>query len=206
MISLRYSLRSMAMLCIVMMVAACQSSSDKNDGQSPTTAVCDTALLGQYRHIKNKQLDPLSLSKAIKEFYEGQPVNCRTILATNITLDLFDIVYNNHRTDTIIIPFFLKLSQAKELTKTQREKALLGIAAYYLYGMVQTDSAEVYLQQVTQSWPEMNDTVKKTYHSLMGQYMVLKANLKEAGDHYLKAIALCEKLKDSVGTDRKSVV
>ncbi len=197
MISLKYRLQSIAMLCIVMVIAACQSSQDK--GKQGKVAACDTTLLRQYRHIKSENIEPLLLSKAMKGFYEGLPVNCRKIVASPITFDLFDIVYNNHRTDTIVLPFLLKLSKEEVLSETQQGKALLGIAAYYLYGMVQIDSAEVYLKQANKLWPAMNDSVSKTYHSLMAQYMVLTANLKEAGDHYLKAIAICEKQKDSSG-------
>jgi signal transduction histidine kinase len=182
-----------------MMAAACQSSSDKSGTKAATTAACDTVLLSQYDLAKDGHTNPLLLGKAIRSFYALVPEDCRPVVATGITKDLFDLVYRNHETDTLVLPFLMQLAQDKKLREAQRGRALLSIAGYYLYGATQTDSAGVYLKMAEHKWPEMDDTVRKYYHSLMGQYMLSRAKMKEASDHYLKAIELCEQLKDSTG-------
>lgn len=192
-----FRIQGTLVLCTVLILAACTSSPDKNSVTKVRAGSCDTALPGKYRQIKKGHIEPLLLSRATRDFYHHTPGHCRDMIATEVISDLFDIVYNNHNTDSIILPFFLELSEAPELTETQRGKALLGVSGYYLYGLIQTDSAAIYLDRVIKRWPVMNDTVSKTYHSQMGQYLVLTARLKEAGDYYLKTIALCEKLNDS---------
>ncbi len=198
MFSGRYRLQSV-LLCMVMIVAACQSPSGQNGPGGEKAAACDTTLLTRYNKVKSEQTDPLLLGKAIRNFYFQQSEGCRAMVATGVTRDLFELVYRNHETDTLVLPFLMKLSSAQELRETQRGKALLSVAGYYLYGSIQPDSAEVYLKMAVQMWPDMNDSVGKHYHSLMGQYMVSRAKLKEASDHYLKAVELCEKLQDSAG-------
>ncbi|WP_118951721.1 tetratricopeptide repeat-containing sensor histidine kinase [Taibaiella helva] len=190
----RYCLYSL--LCILML-SACQPGGSRREGAREAAQACDSTLQDAYRQLKQKITDPQQLAQQLKDFYNSCPEACRKQIATPLIEDLFNIAYANHQTEPLILPFFRELAAAAQISPTQRGKALLAIAGYYIYARRETDSAFKVLETVRKGYPALNDTLAKSYHSMMGQYMVQTSNPKAAADHYLKTIALCEKLKDS---------
>lgn len=185
-----------SLLCILML-AACQPRSKTAVQDTAKGPACDTTLMSGYRLLKEQVTDAMPLTAGLKRFYKQAPASCRTTIATKLIEDLFNLAYGNPQTEGHILPFFRELSKAPELRPYQRGKALLAIAGYYLYARRETDSASLILKEARLTYPRMNDSLARAYHSLMGQLMVLTTNPKAAADHYIKAIALCEKLKDS---------
>src|SRR5690606_11220667 len=112
--------------------------------------------------------------------------------------ELFDIVYRNPDADPGI-PAFLK---AQHLDSNNdfavRVRALLELTSYYAYVTKQPDSAQQLLETADVS--EMDDPTIRGYHSLMAQILLDKGKLQQSADHYMKAIAIAERLKDSSAT------
>lgn len=190
----RFSLYS---LLYLLLLTACQPRGARPDTASSKGQVCDSSLKETYRQLKEQAADPLQLAQRITDFYHHCPGPCRRMIATPLCEDLFNLAYANQQTEPVILPFFREMAAADQLTPTQQGKALLAIAGYYIYARREADSAFRLLEEVRLRYPRMNDSIAKSYHSMMGQFMVQTANPRAAADHYLKTIALCEKLKDS---------
>lgn len=182
------------LLCIVLSFTACQQKT----GQPRDTSMnCDTSLVTQYKAIVAKATDPSVLAIDTRSFYQHVPDKCHNTVVRPIMENLFNLVYSNQSTDTIVIPFLKQLSEENTLTIQNRTKALFSIAAYYVYAQRNTSEGLIYIRKAKAGHENMNDTLRKTYNSLMGQTMMMQANLQEAATFYLKAIELCEKIKDS---------
>ncbi|WP_118973114.1 ATP-binding protein [Taibaiella koreensis] len=186
-----------SLLCILLL-AACQPRSNRFAPGAHKTADCDTSLMRRYRLLKEQATDAGQLAEASKRFYLQAPPPCRSAMANILIEDLFNLAYGNQQTEELVLPFFRELSRAPALRPIQRNKALLAIAAYFIYARRETDSASRILVAIRIANPKMNDTTARSYHSLMGQLMVQTGDLKAAADHYTKTIALCEKLRDSI--------
>jgi two-component system, NarL family, sensor kinase len=184
------------LLCLVLLsVTACHQ---KKEQHNDANIGCDTNLVAQYKSLVAKATDPAALAIDIQSFYQGVPDKCHNTIVRPVMENLFNVVYTNQSTDTIVIPFLKQLSQENTLTIQNRTKALYSISAYYLYAQKNTSEGLIYVRKAKEHHENMNDTLLKTYNSLMGQAMMLQANLQEAAAYYLKTIELCEKLKDSV--------
>lgn len=184
------------LLCLVLSATACHQ---KEEQHNDTVTGCDTSLVTQYKSLVAKATDPAALAADVLSFYQGVPDTCHNTIVRPVMENLFNLVYSNQPTDTIVIPFLKQLSQENTLTIQNRTKALYAIAAYYLYAQRNASEGLIYARKAKEGHESMNDTLLKTYNSLMGQAMMLQANLQEAATYYLKTIELCEKLNDSVG-------
>jgi signal transduction histidine kinase len=183
------------LLCLVLSATACHQKKEQTYGAS---SGCDTNLITQYKSFVAKATEPTALATDIKSFYQGVPDKCHNVILKPVLDNLFTLVYSNQSTDTIVIPFLKQLSEESTLTIQNKTKALFSIAAYYLYAQRNTSEGLIYIRKAKAGHENMNDTLQKTYNSLMGQAMMLQANLQEAATYYLKTIELCEKIKDSV--------
>jgi two-component system NarL family sensor kinase len=182
------------LLCLVLSVTACHQKKEQPTG---ATTGCDTNLVTQYKSFVAKATDPAALAIDIRSFYQGVPDSCHNTVVRPIFENLFKLVYSNQSTDTIVIPFLKQLSVENTLTIQNRTQALFSIAAYYIYAQRNTSEGLIYVRKAKEGYEDMNDTLLKTYNSLMGQAMTMQANLQEASRYYLKTIELCEKIKDS---------
>jgi two-component system NarL family sensor kinase len=182
------------LLCLLLFITACQQ---KTEQPSDASADCDTTLVTRYKSVAAQGSDPSTLAKTIRSFYQQVPDKCHNTIVRPVIENLFPLVYSNPSTDTIVIPFLKQLSEEHMLTIQNRTKALFSIAAYYLYAQRNAPEGLIYARKAKERHEDMNDTLLKTYNSLMGQAMMLQANLQEAAVYYLKTIELCEKIKDS---------
>lgn len=194
----RCSIYCFVVLCAILVVTACNPTSvNRNKHIDATSGACDTGLSGRYRTLTSGIDDPYTLSIKIRSFYNQTPKDCHPVIATAVLENLFDLVYNYHATDTVILPFLNHLAASEELTGTQRRRALFNTAAYYLYAQKQADLALPFLKKSERLTIPISDTSRKNYHSLMAEYMRQKSRLKEASDHYIQTIKICEKMGDS---------
>lgn len=182
------------LLCLVLSVTACHQKKEQHTGAATG---CDTNLVTQYKSFVAKVTEPVAIATDIRSFYKGVPDTCHNTIVRPILDNLFKLVYSNQSTDSIVIPFLKQLSEENTLTIQNRTKALFSIAAYYIYAQRNTSEGLIYIRKAKDGHPDMNDTLLKTYNSLMGQTMTMQANLQEAATYYLKTIELCEKVKDS---------
>jgi signal transduction histidine kinase len=182
------------LLCLLLFITACQQ---KTEQPSDTPAECDTTLVTRYKSVVAQGSEPSALAKTIRSFYEQVPDKCHNTIVRPVIENLFPLVYSNPSTDTIVIPFLKQLSEEQMLTIQNRTKALFSISAYYLFAQRNATEGLIYVRKAKERHEDMNDTLLKTYNSLMGQAMMLQANLQEAAVYYLKTIELCEKIKDS---------
>jgi signal transduction histidine kinase len=182
------------LLCLVLSVTACHQ---KKEQHNDAAIQCDTNLVTQYKSFVSKATEPIALATDIKSFYQGVPDKCHNTILRPVLDNLFNLVYSNQSTDSIVIPFLKQLSEENTLTIQNRTKALYSVSAYYLYAQRDASEGLIYVRKAKERHENMNDTLLKTYNSLMGQTMMLQANLQEAATYYLKTIELCEKLKDS---------
>lgn len=188
------------LLCSALLhLCSCRPSAEKAHQPETGSTGCDSALQDRYSQAKGMDNFSPTTSKAIINFYHAVPAGCRNLIAGEVSKDLFNLVYTFHSSDSLVLPFLKEMASESALSETQQARAWLAISAYYLYARIQTDTAAAYMAEALERWPQMNDTVLKSYHSQMGQYLVLTSRLKAAGDHYLKAINLCERVKDSAG-------
>jgi two-component system NarL family sensor kinase len=184
------------LLCLCTLFAACNDRS-QNHLNTPTDT-CDTTIASRYKAIVAQATDPVKLVDDIKVFYTGVPEKCHKLIARKVMEDLFDLAYGNPSMDTLVLPFLKKISTEPTLSLDLRTKAMFFTGGYYLYARKNTEEALVYISQAYKANPHMNDTLAKTYNSLMGQVTLQQSKLHESSKYYLKAIEFCEKVKDSV--------
>lgn len=158
---------------------------------------CDSSLTVNYKKLIASSSGSIADVQKIIHFYDTTSSGCHNAIASDVIDDLFKILYVHQLYDTLVIPFYDKLATEQHLSVQNKSKALLKAATFYLYGLEDLDKGILYLDKATVYLPEMNDSVKKGYYSINGQLCLRQSNLKEATDYYMKAIALCEKLKDS---------
>jgi two-component system NarL family sensor kinase len=156
---------------------------------------CPTASIDQFKNLSTAAT--AQDVKHVIHFYDTLPEDCHNAVAFQLTNDLFDVLYVHQKYDTIIIPFFNKLSEEKNISIQYRSRALLKTATYYLYALEDVDRAVPYLDRVTALLPQLNDSTKKGYYAVKAQLCLKQSNLKEATTYYLKNIEYCERLKDS---------
>jgi tetratricopeptide (TPR) repeat protein len=180
------------LFALVFLIFAFGCNAPKNAGHQ-----CDASLTTNYQKLIATSTGSITDVQKIIHFYDTTSTVCRNTIASDVIEDLFKILYAHQLYDTLVIPFYDKLAKESQLSVQNQSKALLKAATFYLYGLEDLDKGILYLDKAAVFLPEMNDSIKKAYYSVNGQLCLRQSNLKEATDYYMKAIAICEKLKDS---------
>lgn len=184
------------LLCMFWTVTSCQNKTGQHDDCS---SGCGTILPSAYKEKLIAQTEPGKQFHAILDFYTRTPDRCHNMIVRPVIEYLFNIAYGNQSTDSLVISFLEQLSGERTLTIENRTRNLFSIAAYYIYAQRNTSESLIYLNKAKEGHEQMNDTLLKTYYSLMGQIRLQQTNLPDASAYYLKTITLCEKIKDNGG-------
>jgi tetratricopeptide (TPR) repeat protein len=146
--------------------------------------------------IKDNKNDSL-VSQELQKIYYSTPEECRYSAAYLIFRNLFLIAYKNPEADSTILPFLIEQGENNSNDLKTRVTAFFTQASYYLYILHSPDSGFKSLQKATIFEKEFDDTLAKSYVTLMAQSMLQKGDLQSAAENYTKAISYNEKLKDS---------
>ena len=187
-------------------IVSCQPSKPQNDAATLTAKSCSTDALGRYKQIVNGKLPDSTTYQEFKKLYISSSSACRNLLIKPITDQLFKISYIHPASVPDIADFYLFLSKDEGLTDRNRATALNRITAYYLFVANNTDSALHYIDLCQKTYgPIFDDSLLKSNHAYLGEAMIRKGKYQEAADHYLKAIALADKIKDSASSAGMSI-
>lgn len=161
-----------------------------------TKRSCDSLNL-RINKVISKTEDPALLSKQILELYQQAPLECRPFIHKPVFNKLFFTAYANPDANPNILLFFKTQAEENGEYISVKLDALFKQSAYYLYINHQADSGLKSLEEAKEYEPQFNDTLSKSYSTLMAQAMLQKGNLPKAADYYLNAIGASEKIKDS---------
>jgi len=186
----RYFWRHLSAIVYLIILSGCRHAPESN-------LHCDPALTGKYKELAAAQSGSLADARLLIRLYDTTNEACRSTIAADLAEDLFNILYTHQLYDTVIIPFYDRMAGNPSLSVQDRSKVLLRAATFYLYGLEEPGKALPYIEKAAAYYPQMNDSVKKGYYSVRAQFAMQESDLKEATAYYLKAIAICEKLKDS---------
>jgi signal transduction histidine kinase len=176
-------------LPLIFLVFGCKNSS-KGNGQ------CTPALTDQSKKLPSSgSIEDLH---SVMHFYDTTNAGCHDAIAQGVIENIFMVLYTHQQFDTVVVPYLNKISLEEGLSVQHRSRALMRIASYYLLGLENAKPAMPYMERADVLLPQMGDSVKKIYYGLKAKMAVEQSNLNEATTYYLKGIAICEKLKDSV--------
>lgn len=165
--------------------------------KTPSSSDCPPDLADQYQKISTQQTESPVELKRIIDFYNNTKEPCREQICRAVANDVFKIIYNFQPLDTLAIPFLNNMYQDRNLNANSRARALFNISNYYLIAQESPSKAEPYISLTDTFVPKMNDTSLKAYYSIKGEYCRLQSRLKESTTYFLKAIEVCERMKDS---------
>lgn len=149
----------------------------------------------RFNSIMESKIGDSLKSLQLRQLFDSTGSSCPSTSKT-ILSRLFRIAAGNPL-DTVITHFFVEKGNDEKLDKKLRAAAFFNRASCYLFLQNNGDSGYSYLQKSKNFEQEFDDTLYRTYNALMAQAMLVKSKFTEAGDYYIKAIQLSDKIKDS---------
>ncbi|MEO9209874.1 MAG: hypothetical protein ABI208_02180 [Ginsengibacter sp.] len=175
----------------------CHQKENKN---SPSTHINNCANYQKtITELINRTDSPLVVSQRLRKEYLQAPPDCQLLTYTLVFRKLFLTAYINSENDPNeeILHFLINQGEGNNDQIKIKLRGLLNTVTYLIFIKHDPDEAYKYLEKVKSYKNELNDTLTETYESYMAQYMLQKGNTKDAIIHFLNAIKIAEKLKDS---------
>ncbi len=164
--------------------------------QSAPAQDCTTFINDAEQKIKDNDNDSL-LSKDLQRIYFSTPLSCRYAAGNIIFRNLFLLAYKKPYLDSTILPFLIQQGENDSVDTKTKLIAYFNEASYHLYILHDPESGYNVLEKAKKYESQFNDTLAKSYATVMAQCMLQKGDLKSSAAYYLKAIEYNEKLKDS---------
>jgi len=187
------------LLLLCWLLAACKEQQARAP-ESPVTIGFDcSGPLHQYEALNTSGLSDSALIPALIAFYTHTAAPCRDQLISAVTVRLYRLAYANPAIRTGLSGYLQEWSEDPALSDRNKMVPLLKLVSYFIYIEENMDTAIYYAQRAGTQEQRMDDTLSKMYHAVMGEITLRQSKLQEASTHYLKAITLAEKLKDTLG-------
>ncbi|SEA19473.1 Histidine kinase [Arachidicoccus rhizosphaerae] len=182
------------MLAVIILFWGCNSKPAPQDNKSQPAEI--EQITKELAQIDTAQKDPFEKIAKLETYYEGLSRQMQLHFSHDIFRSLFNVAYAHP--DSTVLPFYKQQFERHADEPKIQVESLLSQAAYYLYINQQVDSGKLALDALTPFLPTFNDTINKSYYTLLAQVFYQKGDFQKAADYYLKTIKIAEKLKDSM--------